>query len=293
MRFKNWHIHFIVPSIVFLFCLLIHNNMKKGYIRYSKNSFKQKYFNQYSHIFKCLLPNSSNVNSQKNNVSCPITSRPIQILKSPEWANDTHNDNFVNDTFVSFFILSSPKNFEERKVMRNELQLFLKTKNFNPSKSLKLATQTFVIGNSGNKSIERRLKQEIDMYGDILWLIVKDTYRNLPLKSIGYFSWISNITKYDQEYSNEYGRKETIDRSETDKHQEVITKNHESRDSIRWIVKIDDDVNVNYQKLFDTLEKKNTYQYHGDNTDQLSILCSTVQNNNIAVRRSDCMTRKW
>ena len=59
--------------------------------------------------------------------------------------------------------------------MRNELQLFSKTKNFNPSKSLKLATQTFVIGNSDNKSIERRLKQEIDKYGDILWLFVKDT----------------------------------------------------------------------------------------------------------------------
>ena len=100
------------------------------------------------------------------------------------------------------------------------------------------------------------------MFGDILWLSINDTYRNLPLKSIGYFTFLSNITR----------------------------QNH---DIIKWTVKVDDDVYVNYKEVLRKLQKEDNQQNDNSDIKSASILCSTVQNNNFPARRNDCMTRKW
>ena len=253
-------IHFIIPFAVFLCCLLMHNSAKRGYEKYHEKSFKEKYLNRYSHIFKYSSFNTSTKSFKK--YSFPITTRP-EVLTIPQWANEIKNGSNSEPIFASFFVLSSPTNFEYREQMRNELDIFLKNNHeLNASGNSKMFSLTFVIGNSNNKTDEERINAEVDMFGDILWLPVNDTYRNLPLKSIGYFTFISNVTK----------------------------QNH---DIIKWIVKIDDDMHINYNEIFRRLKKEDIRQNDNSNIKTNSILCSTVQNNNIPVRRNDCMTRKW
>ena len=278
MRLHSWYIHFVIPILICLCFLLIHNNLTKRFEKYNENSFKHKYFNSYRQIFRCLASNASIGKSHLNNNSCPFIPSKIKLLRSPKWASDLESNSPPNQILVSFFILSSPGNFNRRKSIRNELQNFIThVKRITSYKTLKLASQTFVIGNSDNTTINSMLKNEIDKLGDILLLSVQDSYRNLPAKSIGYFTWITNVFNVSKV------EKKTNDAIET----------YTGHDIIRWVVKIDDDVNVDYKKLFDYLEKENGKTAERKNLEKLSILCSTVQNNNIAVQRNDCMTRKW
>ena len=252
----------MIPFVVFLCCLLMHNDIKRGYVKYNAKSFKEKYFNRYSHIFKYSAFNISTKTLNKHKEFFPITSRP-EVLATPQWANEIKTGSSLSQLFVSFFVLSSPTNFEHREMMRNELKIFLENNHeLNASNNSKIFSLTFVIGNTNNKSVEERIKVEVDMFNDILWLSINDTYRNLPLKSIGYFTFISNMTK-------------------------------QNNDVIKWIVKVDDDVHVNYHNVLRELKKEDNRQNDNSDVNATSILCSTVQNNNIPVRRNDCMTRKW
>ena len=297
MRRHYWYIHFVIPVFMYICFLLIHNNMTKRFEKYNEKSFKHKYFNRYRQIFRCLASNESKRKPHTDNNSCPFTPSKIKVLRSPNWASDLESNTSSNQILVSFFILSSPGNFDRRRSIRNELENFIvHDKRTITSPTFKLATQTFVIGNSDNVTINSRLKNEMDEFDDILLLSVQDSYRNLPIKSVGSFTWITNLmddnkknyippkTKEMQSIfkSNEYEKK-TNDANET----------YAGHDIIRWIVKIDDDVNVNYNKLFEYLEKEDGKTAKRKNFENLSIMCSTVQNNNIAVRRNDCMTRKW
>lgn len=50
----------------------------------------------------------------------------------------------------------------------------------------------FLVGNSYNETINKKLKEEYEMYGDIVQEDFMDTYRNLTLKTIMGIKWSSN-----------------------------------------------------------------------------------------------------
>ena len=49
----------------------------------------------------------------------------------------------------------------------------------------------FVIGNSLNKTVNKQLKEEFKIYGDIIQENFADTYKNLTLKTITSIKWAS------------------------------------------------------------------------------------------------------
>ena len=69
---------------------------------------------------------------------------------------------------------------------------------------------------------------------------------------------------------------------------ENVNRNHD----IQWIVKVDDDMTVNYKDLVTFLNKEKT-ETASDSSKTPSILCSTLLNNQITEWRNDTMSRKW
>ncbi len=81
----------------------------------------------------------------------------------------------------------------------------------------------FVVGKSSNETINKKLKEEYQIYGDIIQEDFADTYKNLTLKTIMSIKWASTYCS-----------------------------------NAKYLLKIDDDMIVNAPKLVKWLET-NTY----------------------------------
>ena len=180
------------PWLLFLVCLGIHNHILKSYIKYNANSFKDTYFEYYKDIFDGTTTNVSyvSINSKQ------LNSIQLFVTDEPEWTKEFKYRN-LSSPFITMFILSAPKNYEKRNEMRIDFNKYLNSfnKDFRGRvvEKINAWTLTFVIGDSENKSIESNVYQEIEAHGDILKLSIRDSYRNLTLKTICYFSWITAI----------------------------------------------------------------------------------------------------
>ena len=137
--------------------------------------------------------------------------------------------------------------------------------------------------------------QEIEAHGDILKLSIRDSYRNLTLKTICYFSWITAIIENRTVNSDKIIKvnpsflrfKDHIPSQNS-----TYLQNEGGNKILEWIIKVDDDVNVNYKQLFSALQnEKQTMD--GIHHKTPTILCSTVLNNMVGEWRNNSMTRKW
>ena len=286
----------MAPCLLFLVFLRIHNHILNSYIKYNAKSFKDTYFEYYKNIFEGTTTNIS------------YTSMNFEQLKSiqsfvtdePEWAKDFKYRK-LSSAFTTVFILSAPKNYEKRNEMRIDFNKYLESINKDFGNRLlnkmNAGTLTFVIGDSENKSIESNVYREIETHGDILKLSIRDSYRNLTLKSICYFSWISAVIENRCLNSNKIkmivnpSYLHFKDHVESQKNSTQLQNEGENK-ILEWIIKVDDDVNVNYKQLFSALqnEKQTMDEIHHKNP---TILCSTVLNNMVGEWRNNSMTRKW
>lgn len=124
----------------------------------------------------------------------PLTSPSLPPFRVPEVTGSPTILNYSNSTLpipgteykVAVLVLSAPKNLEKRQQIR-KLRL--------PGCHLQFL---FLIGQTGNSTLEENLQEETDAYDDLLRLSVKESYRTLPRKTLGGFRFVLNkLPHYD------------------------------------------------------------------------------------------------
>jgi hypothetical protein len=161
-----------------------------------------------------------------------------------------------------------------------------------------LSTLTFLIGDTHDSVINLKLQSEYEKHEDILRLSIHDSYKNCAYKVLGSFEWIyrllkdgNTVPKYaDENYTNNLSNNNVSHNQRTISGKQTTFENNVA--SIDWVVKVDDDMDVNYGNLIRNLEP---HPLETDSTrdNDMSILCSAVLNNHVAEWRNDSMTRKW
>ena len=112
----------------------------------------------------------------------------VAVLKEPGWIRDSvKNDEKI---FISIFSLSAPKNFEDRRNLRKEIENF--RKNF-AEKIVGSIHLTFLLGLTSDSDLQTRIDAESDLLEDILQISVPDSYRNLSYKTLGSYQWINSV----------------------------------------------------------------------------------------------------
>lgn len=86
------------------------------------------------------------------------------------------------DAKIVIVVISAPKNFDERKAIRDTYGKKLTTH----VKNVKLY---FGIGTVSNETIMRKIKSEDDTYRDIIQWNISECYENLIIKSIAVLKW--------------------------------------------------------------------------------------------------------
>ncbi|KAJ8023068.1 Beta-1,3-galactosyltransferase 1 [Holothuria leucospilota] len=115
--------------------------------------------------------------------------------------------------FLMVVMISAPMNFEQRKLQR----LYC----LNVSEiSGKRIERLFLVGNSGNSSLNKRIKEESIIYQDIVMGNFHDSYRNLSLKTLFGLRWASMYCS-----------------------------------QAHYVMKADDDTFINFKPLIDTLSR--------------------------------------
>ncbi|KAJ8023067.1 Beta-1,3-galactosyltransferase 1 [Holothuria leucospilota] len=115
--------------------------------------------------------------------------------------------------FLMVVMISAPMNFEQRKLQR----LYC----LNVSEiSGKRIERLFLVGNSGNSSLNKRIKEESIIYQDIVMGNFHDSYRNLSLKTLFGLRWASMYCS-----------------------------------QAHYVMKADDDTFINFKPLIDTLTR--------------------------------------
>ena len=280
------------PIIIFFLGMHLHHEILKDYSKYNSKQFKKEYEVVYKHIY------SKNSSAHSFHPTSLATTEP-NITNEPSWALYWNNSKPI---FMSVFVLSAPANFVKRNQMRIDFYKFLnshKLPHGNGKMGRKLSTLTFLIGNSGDSFVEIAVRKESKKYGDILKLSLVDSYKNCAYKILGAFGWINKLLnagyklehKSVEQMNSNHQTKNNVNHKE-----QVTTKNlkrwRNHNNIINWIVKVDDDMVVNYRNLLSELEKE-TQERNSFGEKGLSILCSAVLNNHVAEWRNNTMTRKW
>lgn len=102
--------------------------------------------------------------------------------------------NQKNGKSVVVLVNSAPGNFERRKIAR---QTWISQLRMEPSRrysrtAINLAGFMFVLGQSNDPSVQNRIEDESNMYGDILQIEMIDTYYNLTVKGVGLINWLNS-----------------------------------------------------------------------------------------------------
>ena len=289
---------FYLP-FVFIVSMSIHNYFLKRFAKYDAKRFKLQYRQDYQHIFgeESRVGDNNMLDGYRNVLLLPPKQPHVIIV--PTWYDDVMNKKLAS-IFMSVFVLSAPKNFQNRNNTRREFNQFIKTYNHSQKHMNKkaLARLTFLIGNSENHSIESKLIKECDEYGDILKMNINESYTNIVYKLLNSFEWAARIEVNDtntyvrsfdikSQYSN---LRNNFASNITNITSPLLQVKHKF-DKLDWIVKVDDDMSVNYVNLINSLEKETESRELGGN--EMSILCSSVLNNNVPQWRNDSITRKW
>ena len=287
--------------------MIIHIQILKQYQKYDKKLFKEQYFYNYQHLFETNIKLKSR-NGYKN-VSL-LQSMGIRVKDEPFWYHDLRSQK-LDYVFVSFFVLSSAGNFHERTNMRSEFNVFLKNQMRNTQHSPRnsVAKLTFLVGNSRNTTTELLLDKEYQKYGDLLRLDIEESYKNIVYKVLNGFHWAAQISRQESKsYLPSLNPKSQINSATTNEKKLNGTHLHRSNttgtnvrrilkilnmDKLEWIVKVDDDMKVNYATLMNSLRRQKACKLSMKKQCNVSILCSSVLQNNIPEWRNDSMTRKW
>ena len=303
--FKNDILYFL--GFLLISFMIIHSQILKEYKKYEKQLFKEQYFHNYQHLYE-----TNNKFRSKNgykNVSL-LQSMELRVKDEPFWYNDLRSQK-LDFVFVSLFVLSSAGNFQKREYLRSEYNAFFKihilNEQYYPRNSV--AKLTFLVGNSRNKTTEILLRKECEKYGDILRLDIEESYKNIVYKVLNGFA---SAAKISRQVSNSYlstlnperqiysATRNKIQLNEThiNPTKTIGAKDHRilrtvNLDKLEWIVKVDDDMKVNYAELMSNLRNQTACRLSMENHCNMSILCSSVLQNNIPEWRNDSMTRKW
>ena len=82
---------------------------------------------------------------------------------------------------IVILVLTAPKNFEKRKRMRS----------FTIGEEI--PELLFLLGTVADEDLQNCLEEENRMFGDMLQISVKDSYQNLPYKTISGFDYVSQF----------------------------------------------------------------------------------------------------
>ena len=132
-----------------------------------------------------------------------------------------------NYTEVLMYIISSPGNFDRRQGLRNTWAKAGTWSNHNFS-------TVFFVGNTSSKSVQRKLEEEFQKYGDIIQIDMIDKYENLTIKGVGVIQWMTTYCS-----------------------------------QVKYIIKADDDLAVDIQHIAETIST----QIMPDNRVQAKVLC--------------------
>ena len=93
---------------------------------------------------------------------------------------ETCDRRILKDYNIAVLVLSAPKNFPQRLAMRYFFKI--------PNAKTELI---FLLGNVGDDDeMQQFLQEEHAIYGDILQMSVRDSYKNLTYKTVGGFDYI-------------------------------------------------------------------------------------------------------
>ena len=158
-------------------------------------------------------------------------------------------------------------------------------------------SMTFLIGKAKYEKFNLELKEESMKYGDILWMVMEDSYTNCAYKVLGSYEWIYSVIgnfKKTKNLDSKYMNYEYTIQNNTNSYDKfkIVSQKQvqmETASVIDYIVKVDDDMEVNYPNLVNELKKQSSES----SPNHMSIFCSAVLNNHVAEWRNDSMTRKW
>ncbi|KAJ8039141.1 Beta-1,3-galactosyltransferase 1 [Holothuria leucospilota] len=155
---------------------------------------------------------------QDTNIHTHLTSSPdnIEAMKSQavtfkirDLCNVTRKN--TKEVFLLVLMLSAPMNFEQRQ---NQRQHCLNVSEV----SGKRIERLFLLGNSADKFLNKKIMEEFKIFQDILIGDFQDSYKNLTLKTLSGLKWASLYCS-----------------------------------QARYVMKVDDDTLINFKTLIDTL----------------------------------------
>ncbi|RNA34855.1 beta-1-3-galactosyltransferase 5-like [Brachionus plicatilis] len=148
-------------------------------------------------IIGILIILTTNFYFWKSDYSAILAYSPKKFTK--EFQNEIYGHNFdyihnpglkicagnQSHLMVIAFVCSSPKNFYQRKLIRQTWA----------QKSLfgKYLRVVFLLADPQNKTIDEEVKKEYEQYSDIVQENFIDSYRNLSLKTIMGFRWVTHF----------------------------------------------------------------------------------------------------
>lgn len=141
---------------------------------------------------------------------CTSFQHPINIQPC---ANDGIG---LNKTSIFIAVVSAPGNFEKRNTIRNTWKKHLR--NEIVAGLIDVAGFAFLMGKTGDSSIQDAIVQENRNYSDIIQVNMVDSYQNLTLKTVSILDWV-----------DEYCPR------------------------VQFVLKVDDDVYVNVRNLAATI----------------------------------------
>ena len=168
-----------------------------------------------------------------------VTEKRINILKKGMKIKNPHNYDYIinpeysvchkNNILLVFTVITRVDSFDRRQLIRSLWSNHTLKSNYE---------FVFMVGKSSNQTINEMVKNEFDIYEDIVQENFIDSYWNLTLKSIMSYKWVS---KY-------------------------------CRNSV-YVVKIDDDVIVDFRKFISYLKK-----YFDENVLDSNVICLAITN---------------
>ena len=142
-------------------------NLEKMYVEAQR-----EYYRVYKHHFKPL----------------------VQSVNKNEFQNKGHETLQPNCRLPLFFLVlvhSSPENIKRRLAIRYSWGT--SENRFNKQVNSNVTYNTvFAIGRSVSAGLNKMIIQEASLYGDILFVDILDTYRNLSYKTLNSLIWLSN-----------------------------------------------------------------------------------------------------
>jgi hypothetical protein len=100
------------------------------------------------------------------------------------------------DRSIFIAIVSAPNNFEKRKMIRQSWLIHLKSAYYDGL--FGMARFVFVLGLTGNNTVQTKINEESKTHEDIIQMDMLDSYRNLTLKIAGILNWVNiNCAKVD------------------------------------------------------------------------------------------------